>query len=108
MTSTVAKTVHGHPDPEVVRRAEAVFAQMGMTPQQAIAVLYKQTALLGTFPIKDFIPNEETRAAIESAQNSTGTTRYEGVAEVMAEFQDARVNPDDGMCIYTLGCKSSV
>ena len=95
MAGKVAKTVHGHLDPEVVRRAEAVFAQMGMTPQQAIAVFYNQTALLGAFPIKDFIPNEETLAAIESAQSSTGATKYEGVAEVMAEFQDARISPDD-------------
>ena len=68
---------------------------MGMTPQQAIAILYNQTALLGAFPIKELIPNEETRAAIQSAQSSAGTTKYESVAEVMAEFQDARVNPDD-------------
>ena len=95
MASTVGKTVQGHPDPEVVHRAEAVFAQMGMTPQQAIAILYNQTALLGAFPIRDFIPNEETRAAIESAQNGAGTTKYESVAEVMADFRDARVNPDD-------------
>ena len=95
MAGTVGKSVQGHPDPEVVRRAEAVFAQMGMTPQQAIAVFYNQTALLGGFPIKEFTPNEETRAAIESAQSSAETTKYEGVAEVMAEFQDARISPND-------------
>ena len=28
MTSAKAKAPHGHPDPEVVRKAEAVFANM--------------------------------------------------------------------------------
>ena len=30
---------------EVVRKAEAVFAKMGMTPEEAIAIFYKQTSL---------------------------------------------------------------
>ena len=51
MTSAKAKVPHGHPDPEVVQKAEAVFAKMGMTPDEAIAIFYKQTALHGSFPI---------------------------------------------------------
>ena len=63
MTSAKAKVPHGHPDPEVVQKAEAVFAKMGMTPDEAIAIFYKQTALHGSFPITELIPNEETQGS---------------------------------------------
>ena len=95
MTGRVATAVPGHPDPDVVHRAESIFAEMGITPREAIAIFYKQTALHGAFPIKELIPNEETMEAIESARSGEGTTRYKSVEAVMAEFRDARVSPDD-------------
>ena len=55
-----AKGPQRHPVPDVVRKAEAVFAEMGMTPDEAVAIFYKQTALHGSFPITELIPNEET------------------------------------------------
>ena len=61
MTSAKAKAPHGHPDPEVVRKAEAVFAKMGMTAEQAIAIFYKQTALHGTFPIENLVLTRRRR-----------------------------------------------
>ena len=95
MTGKVAAAVPGHPDPEVVHRAETIFSDLGITPQEAIAIFYKQTVLHGAFPIKELIPNEETMDAIESARSGEGTTRYESVEAVMAEFRDARISPDD-------------
>ena len=95
MTSAKAKVPPRHPDPEVVQKAEAIFAKMGMTPEQAIAIFYKQTALHGTFPIENLIPNEETQEVIRKARAGENLTSVEGVDEVMAEFQNARANPDD-------------
>ena len=95
MTSAKAKAPHGHPDPEVVRKAEAVFAKMGMTAEQAVAIFYKQTALHGTFPIVNLIPNEETQEVIRKARAGEDLTSVGSVDELMAEFQNARANPDD-------------
>ena len=67
-----AKGPQRHPDPDVVRNAEAVFAEMGMTPEEAVAVLYKQTALHGCFPITDLIPNEETQETARRARGRLG------------------------------------
>ena len=36
MTSSKAKAPPGDQDSEVIRRAEVIFAKMGMTPQEAI------------------------------------------------------------------------
>ncbi len=95
MTSAKAKAPQGHPDPEVVRKAEAVFAKMGMTAEQAIAIFYKQTALHSTFPIENLIPNEETQEVIRKARAGEDLTSVGSVDELMAEFQNARTHPDD-------------
>ena len=95
MTSAKAKAPHGHPDPEVVRKAEAVFAEMGMTPEEAVAVFYKQSALHGSFPITELIPNEETQDTVRKARAGLDVAKYDSVGQVMAEFEDARTDPDD-------------
>ena len=74
-----------HPDRKVVERAEKIFAGMGMTPAEAVALFYKQTALHGDFPITELIPNEETQAAIRDARAGIGIKRYASVAEMIAD-----------------------
>jgi addiction module RelB/DinJ family antitoxin len=95
MTSTKAKVTPKHPDPEVVRKAEAVFAKMGMTPEEAIAIFYKQTSLRSSFPITELIPNEETQEVIRRAKAGEDLISVGSVDELMAEFRDARTDPDD-------------
>ena len=95
MTSAKAKARSGHPDPEVVRNAEAVFAKMGMNPEEAVAVFYKQTALHGSFPITELIPNKETQEVIRKARAGEDLASVGSVDALMAEFQDARAHPDD-------------
>ena len=74
-----------HPDRKVVKRAEKIFAGMGMTPAEAVAIFYKQTALHGDFPITELVPNEETQAAIREARAGIGIKRYASVAEMIAD-----------------------
>ena len=76
-----------HPDPKVVRQAENIFAAMGMTPAEAVALFYKQTALHGQFPITELIPNEETQAAIRDALAGIGIIRGRTVAQMLAEAE---------------------
>ena len=77
-----------HRDPEVVRKAEAIFASMGMTPEDAISIFYKQTTLHGDFPITELIPNEKTQAAIREARAGIGLIKYNSVDEMMADLWD--------------------
>ena len=84
-----------HCDPEVVAKAEAVFAEMGMTPEEAISLFYKQTALHGKFPITELIPNEETQAAILEARAGIGLVKYSSLDEFRAELDDIMAEVDD-------------
>ena len=85
-----AKGPQRHPDPDVVRKAEAVFAEMGMTPEEAVAVLYKQTALHDSFPITELIPNEETQETARRARAGLDVSKYGRVDDAMAGFEDVR------------------
>ena len=73
-----------HRDPKVVRQAEKVFAGMGMTPADAVALFYKQTALHEDFPITELIPNEETQAALREPPESL--VSYASVDEMIADL----------------------
>ncbi len=88
--SAKTKGPQRHPDPDVVRKAETVFAEMGMTPDEAVAIFYKQTALHDSFPITELIPNEETQETARKARASRDVARYGSVDDVMAEFEDVR------------------
>ena len=84
---TKARRAAPHPDRKVVKRAERIFAVMGMTPAEAVALFYKQTALHGDFPITELIPNEETQAAILEARAGIGLIRGRSVAEMLREAE---------------------
>ena len=89
--SAKTKGPQRHPDPDVVQKAETVFAEMGMTPDEAVAIFYKHTALHDSFPITELIPNEETQETARKARASRDVARYGSVDDVMAEFEDANL-----------------
>ena len=76
-----------HPDPKVVKQAEKIFAGMGMTGAEAVALFYRQTVLRGDFPITELIPNEATQAAIREARAGIGLIRGRSLAEMMREAE---------------------
>ena len=92
---TQGEALPRHRDPEVVRKAEAIFADMGMTPEEAIGIFYKQTALHGKFPITELIPNEEAQAAIREAQAGIGIKRYANMDEFRAELDEIWAEAND-------------
>ena len=98
MASTKAGTgavPPNHHDPEVVAKAEAIFAEMGMTPEEAVSLFYKQTALRGDFPITEWYPNEETQAAILEARAGVGLVKYSSLEEFRAELDEIMAEVDD-------------
>ena len=86
LVKTKTRPTPPHPNPKTVQQAEKIFAGMGMTPAEAIALFYKQTALHGDFPITEMIPNEETQAAILDARAGIGIIKYASLAEMRADL----------------------
>ena len=75
------------PESEIAQKAETVFAQMGMTPEEAIATFYERTALHDDCLLclaYGKIPNEETQAAMREPVEDMVT--YSSVDEMMADL----------------------
>ena len=87
LTGPSARRAPPHPDPKVVHQAEKIFAEMGMTPSEAIALFYRQTVLRGDFPITELIPNEKTQAVIREARAGIGIIRGRSLAQMLAEAE---------------------
>ncbi|MDH3598094.1 MAG: type II toxin-antitoxin system RelB/DinJ family antitoxin [Candidatus Tectomicrobia bacterium] len=75
----MAKTeqVNVRMDPKVKAEAEAVFAQLGMTPSQAIMMFYRQVSLQQGLPFAVRIPNAETLEAMRELDEGQALRRYE-------------------------------
>ena len=61
----------------MVRKAEALFAEMGMIPEEAVA----QTAFRRSFPITELIPNVETQETVRRARAGLDVAKHGSVDE---------------------------
>jgi DNA-damage-inducible protein J len=69
-------------DPDLKADAETVFAKIGLTSSQAITLFYKQVALQQAIPFALRVPNAETVAALNEAEQSGGKTHKGSASEI--------------------------
>jgi len=63
--------------------AEAVLAQLGLSPTEAIRLFYLQVSRQGGLPFEVRIPNVETRAAMKDARSGRRIKTFKGAATVI-------------------------
>ncbi len=81
-------TIHARIDAEDKKRAEKIFAQLGLTHSFVVNLLYKQIGLHGglPFPVEvPKIPNAETVRAIKDALVGKGKS-YKDPEELFGEW----------------------
>lgn len=76
--------VRARTEPKLKERAEAVFRHLGLTPSDAINLLYRQAALRGELPVELKLPNALTRAAIKDAREERALIEADSVEELFA------------------------
>lgn len=59
-------------EPLLKHNAEHVLAALGITPTQAITMLYKQIEMQHAWPFELKIPNEETKHALDETDKNDG------------------------------------
>jgi len=59
--------IHARIDPDTKEATERVLTHLGLTPTEAIRLLYRQIALRGEFPVELRVPNQETAEVLASA-----------------------------------------
>ncbi len=63
--------------------AEAVLAQLGLSPTEAIRVFYLQVSLQGGLPFEVRIPSAETRTAITDARSGKKLRTFGSAAALL-------------------------
>ena len=74
-------------EPELRRQAEAALAAIGLTPSDAVALLYTYIAADGDLPQDLHIPNDETLQVMDDARKGVGVETYESLDDLKAEFR---------------------
>lgn len=80
--------VRARTEPEIKKRAEAVFRHVGLTPSDAINLLYRQAALRGELPVELKLPNEVTRKAIADARTGRKLIEAHSAKELFALLEE--------------------
>ena len=58
-------TVHARLDQETKEQSESVLKEIGMSPTDAVRLLYRQIALRGEFPLELRVPNALTAKTLD-------------------------------------------
>lgn len=72
-------------EPSLKLAAEAVFAQHGLTAEQAVALFYQQVSQQRDLPFEPKQPNARTLAAMQELREGKGT-KYASLSDVYAEL----------------------
>ena len=79
-------TVRAHVEPELKKKAEAVFSEMGLSVDEAITLFYERVTGQCSDPFSPHIPNAETIEAMKEVQDGVGLTEYASFAELLEKL----------------------
>ena len=83
--------IHVRMDNDLKDRATEALAAMGLSTADAVRLLFHRIATDQAFPLELKVPNAETRAAMEEANEffkNGGTPRFDNADEMFAELEE--------------------
>ena len=83
--------LHVRMDTEMKRKATTALAAMGLTPSEAVRLLFHRIALDQAFPIELKVPNAQTRSAMAELYEMVKThkARFATGDEMFTEREEA-------------------
>lgn len=81
-------TVHARLDSTTKKRSEAILKQIGMTPTEAVRLLYRQIALRGEFPIELRFPNQLTASVLNKSDQDEEVERFDSLEDLTASWTE--------------------
>lgn len=80
-------TVHARIDASTKRKSEKVLEEIGMTPTDAVRLLYRQIALRREFPLELRVPNAVTARTLSKSDRNEEIERFESVEEMVESWK---------------------
>jgi len=80
--------IHVRMDNDLKKRATEALAAMGLSTADAVRLLFHRIATDQTFPLELKVPNAETRAAMEEAEQlkAKGRARFDNADDMSASL----------------------
>ena len=87
----MAKTgmVRARVEPELKRRAEELFAELGLSTTEAITLFYRQVAIHRGLPFSVRIPNAPTLEAMRQAEHREDLIEYSSIEDFRKDLERA-------------------
>ena len=81
-------TVHARLDDTTKKKSETILKQIGMTPTEAVRLLYRQIALRGEFPIELRVPNALTAKTLDESDRNQEIERFDSLEDLTASWTE--------------------
>ncbi|MDP4623724.1 MAG: type II toxin-antitoxin system RelB/DinJ family antitoxin [Akkermansiaceae bacterium] len=78
--------IHARIDPATKAATERVLEAIGLTPTEAIRLLYRQIAMRGEFPVELRTPNAETARVLSMADSGEDVETFDSTEELYASW----------------------
>lgn len=79
---TQSAVIHARIDLATKEATERVLNSLGMTPTEAVRLLYRQIALRGDFPLELKVPNALTAKTLTEADRGEGLEEFSSLDEL--------------------------
>ena len=73
-------------EPELKNQAETILHELGITPTQAIKMLYKRIARDHEWPLELKVPNKETLKAFEETNRNIGLNKSKDIDDLFKDL----------------------
>lgn len=81
-------TVHARLDSKTKKRSEAILRKIGMTPTEAVRLLYRQIALRGEFPVELRVPNAQTASVLNKSDRNEEIESFDSPKDMAASWAE--------------------
>ena len=80
--------IHARIDRATKKATEKVLEALGMTPTEAIRLLYRQIALRQEFPLELHVPNKLTAAVLKKSETGKDMETFRTPDELYASWKE--------------------
>ena len=80
--------IHARIDPATKEATERVLGALGLTPTEAIRLLYRQIAMRGEFPLELRVPNALTAETLTKADRGEDLERFKSTDDLYASWSE--------------------
>jgi DNA-damage-inducible protein J len=78
--------IHARIDPATKAATERILAALGLTPTEAIRLLYRQIAMRKEFPLELRVPNALTASVLKKSENNEDIETFDSSDALFASW----------------------